>query len=382
MWSYGSVTGRIANGWNGLSPYRRDVLFAILWTLSTQVELVLADPVEGSMVLQGLSFAAMTGAIAWRRNHPLLTALLASAGLVTQTLVGEADVLGGFIALGIITYSVASYSPRGRAVAGLGAILIGVLTYPLASATVDFGAEVGNVSIFIGAWVLGRAVRSRELRAVAAELRLQEVVDEERGRIARELHDIVAHGVSMMVLQAGAARQTVRRQPEQAESILKTIEDVGRSSIDELTYMLRVLRGTDAGTLRPAEATLDSLSQLVSEVSATGLRVELKVEGTPRALPASLETSVYRIVQESLTNAIKHSTATTADIVVTDESEAVSIQVRDDGQPIQSVTSHVGHGLVGMSERVGILGGTIDVGPGAAHGWIVSVRLPTPRSSW
>lgn len=380
MSSYGLVT-RIADRWASIPPHRRDLVFAILWTLATQVELVLAEPVEGSFVLQSLTFAVMTGALAWRRSHPLLAALFASAGLVAQTLIGEANVLGGFIALGIITYSVASYSPLGRAIVGLVAILIGVFTYPVVSPPLDFGAELGNLSIFIGAWMLGRAVRSRQLRAVAAEMKVQEVVDEERGRIARELHDIVAHGVSMMVLQAGAARQTVRRQPEQAEEILETIEEVGRSSINELSYMLGVLRGTNGDTAGDANPTLDSLGQLADEVTVAGLKVNVKVDGTPRALPAGLETSAYRIVQESLTNVRKHSTANTADVVVTYEPEGVFIEVKDNGRGRSGASSGGGHGLVGMRERVSMLGGTVDAGPGGEGGWVVSARIPTVRPS-
>ena len=372
---------KAADRWESIPPHRRDLLFAILWTLATQVELVLAEPVEGSIVLQSLSFALMTGALGWRRSRPLLAALFASAGLVAQTIVGEANVLGGFIALGIITYSVASYSPLGRAVVGLVAILAGVFTYPIVSPPVDFGAELGNLSIFIGAWVLGRAVRSRQLRAVAAEMKLQDVVDEERGRIARELHDIVAHGVSMMVLQAGAARQTLRSQPQRAEETLEAIEELGRSSINELNYMLGVLRGADGDADGEANRTLGSLSQLADDVTAAGLTVDVKFDGTPRALPAGVERSAYRIVQESLTNVRKHSTATTADVLISYEPEAVFIEVKDDGRLRSGTSSGGGHGLVGMRERAGMLGGTINAGPGSDRGWVVSARLPTAPPS-
>lgn len=365
---------------------RKDAALAATLTVLTQIELQLATQVDGPIALQAASFAVMTSAVGWRRVRPLMASAMAGGGLVAQTLAGDAEVVGGFIALLIVTYSVASYTSRNRALLGGLLIVIGVFVYPVMNRT-SFADEVGNAVIFFGGWGLGRAVRARQLRAVEAELRikvvewdreeaLRAVVADERTRIARELHDIVAHGVSIMVLQAGAARQTVDRDREGVKELLGIVEQTGRQALDEMHRLLGVLRRGDEDLALAPPATLAALDALLNDLRRTGLAVHCRVEGEPRALPASLDVSAFRIVQQALTNVVQHAHASCAEVVVGYEPDALRLMILDDGLDETSEGMPDRHGLVGMLERAELFGGAILAGPVAPHGWKVQARLP------
>ncbi|HVR78612.1 MAG TPA: sensor histidine kinase [Acidimicrobiia bacterium] len=360
-------------------------------TFVTQVELLLAETIEGPMAVQSISFAAMTLSVAWRRTKPLLAAALVGAGLVAQTLAGDAEVVGGFIAFLVVTYSVASYEELRNALIGGLFVLIGLSTYPLVN-DINFADEVGNLAIVVGAWTLGRAVRSRQLRAVEAEDRvvaierereegMRAVVVEERGRIARELHDIVAHGVSVMVLQAGAARQTLDRDPAKVRELLGTVEQMGRQALDEMHRMLGVLRHSDNDLTVAPPLKLASLGQLIDDVRSTGLAVELRIEGEQRSLAPGLEVSAYRIVQEALTNTIRHGEASHAEVVLRYDPDALELTINDDGSVSTGDSGSGGHGLVGMTERAELFGGSVTAGPLTPRGWAVNARLPIQTRS-
>lgn len=238
-----------------LSSVAKDRILALLLALLAVVEVVTAEAVVGSRWLQAIALVVMTASVAWRRASPVLAGAVAGAALGAQTLLGEADVVAGFVALMIVTYSAASYAPLRRALVGGTFVAGGVFVYPIVGAT-TFAEEAGNLAIFAGMWVLGRMVRSRQMRAVEAEARaraveqdreerIRAVIAEERSRMARELHDIVAHGVSLMVLQAGAARQTLDTAPAAVPDLLMTIERAGRQSLDEMHRLLALLRHDD-----------------------------------------------------------------------------------------------------------------------------------------
>lgn len=382
-----SLAAPFARRWQAISPEMRDASFAVLLTLITQVELLSADKVEGPMVVQSLSFAVMTLSIGWRRRKPLLAAALLGPGLVVQTLAGEAEISGGLIAILVVMYSVASYADLRTARLGGLLVLIGVFTYPLVNDT-NFADEVANTAIAIGPWALGRAVRSRQLRAVEAEDRaaaierereekMRVVIADERGRIARELHDIVAHGVSVMVLQTGAARQTLDRDPGEVRHLLEAVEQTGRQALEEMHRLLGVLRrGNDDLTLTPP-LTLSSLGRLIDDVRSTGLSVDYRIEGDQRPLAPGLEVSAYRIVQEALTNTIKHSDASSVEVVLRYEVDVLELTVSDDGRGGSGVAGGSdGHGLIGMRERTELFGGSVVAGPGDPNGWVVKARLP------
>jgi signal transduction histidine kinase len=247
---------------------------------------------------------------------------------------------------------------------------------------------VYNVLVLLLPIVLGSAVRSSRVRqsalvAQAAELQRERQLNarravlEERVRIARELHDVVAHHVSVMGLQAGAARRVMRTRPDTAEEVLTSIESSSRQAVLELHRLLGFLRRADQRDALEPQPHLDQLADLVTQAERGGLHVRLAVDGEPRALPGTLEVSAYRVVQEALTNALKHSGGTAATVRVHYGVSVLDIEVHDDGNGADQPDSMVGgHGLIGMRERVGLHGGHLRVGVGAGGGFVVHATFP------
>ncbi len=248
-------------------------------------------------------------------------------------------------------------------------------------------AELFFIPLLFGiGWLAGFALRERAEQAEAAEARATQAerareaaarvaVAEERARIARELHDIVAHAVSVMVLQVGAVRHKLPAELAEDSDALRGVEQTGRTALAEMRRLLAAMRlhGDDV-ELTP-QPGLDRLDSLVEEVSRAGLPVRLHVEGEPSPLPRAVDLSAYRIVQEGLTNALKHARATRADVTVRYRPGEVQIDVRDDG--IGTATSDdLGHGLVGVRERVKIYGGEMTAGTANGGGFVLSARLP------
>jgi signal transduction histidine kinase len=239
---------------------------------------------------------------------------------------------------------------------------------------------------FMVAWVAGFALRERAEQAEAAEIRAavaererdaaaRVAVAEERARIARELHDIVAHAVSVMVLQVGAVRHRLPDSLAEDRDALRGVERTGRTALAQMRSLLGAMRrGDDEAELVP-QPGLDGLESLREEIARAGLPVELHVDGEPVPLPRGIDLSVYRIVQEGLTNALKHAHATRADVIVRYRPDELQLEVRDDG--IGSSTSDGrGHGLVGIRERVKIYGGEMAAGAANEGGFVLSTRLP------
>lgn len=389
-WAAALVGSESADGGRRWTPMTSDLVLAVLLTLLAQVELLLADVVEGPRGVQALSFIAMTAAVAWRRSFPFGAALLAAAGLAVQTVAGDAEVVGGFLALAVVTYSVASYAPLVPAIAGGFLILTAVFLYPVLG-DVSFADEVGNGAIFIGTWGLGRLIRARQLGALHAQVQLETaerenedqmrtILNEERSRIARELHDIVAHGVSLMVLQSGAARQTIDRDSTKAKELLTTAEEQGRQALVEMQRMLGILRSSDTAKTEELH-TIASIDQLIDGLRAAGLVVDYRVDGERRPLSPGLEMSACRIVQESATNIIRHAEANRVDIGIHYDSHELAITVRDDGRVGAQAGAGSGHGLIGMKERAALFGGSLTAGPVEGGGWSVAVHLPIAEQS-
>ena len=230
--------------------------------------------------------------------------------------------------------------------------------------------------------------------ATEQELRSRWAVAEERGRIARELHDVVAHSVSVMVVQAGAARRTLATSPDQAAAALGQIESTGRQALVEMRRLLGLLRDgdrEDAAALAP-QPSLEHLESLAAAAREAGLPVEVTVEGEPRPLPAGVDLSAYRIVQEALTNSLKHAGPARASVRVCYGREVLEVQVTDDGgagaarrRPVHSARQSAGrsrpakaggNGLIGMRERVAMFGGTLEAGARPGGGYRVAARLP------
>jgi signal transduction histidine kinase len=242
---------------------------------------------------------------------------------------------------------------------------------------------------FAIAWLAGLALGERTTRAETAEERVRQAerereatariaVAEERIRIARELHDIVAHAVSVIVLQVGAVRHNLPETLGQEREVLQGVEQTGRTALVEMRRLLGALRRDDEDLALAPQPGLANLEPLLDEVRRAGLDVRLQIEGAPAALPSTLDLSAYRVVQEGLTNALKHAHARHADVVVRYGRDRLSIDVRDDGDGGRPGDGR-GQGLVGVGERVKIYGGEMSAGAGAAGGFLLSTRFPLDR---
>jgi signal transduction histidine kinase len=238
-------------------------------------------------------------------------------------------------------------------------------------------------------WLAGFALRERAAQADAAEERARRAereretaariaVAEERARIARELHDIVAHAVSVMVLQVGAVRHKLPETVAEDKDALRGVEQAGRSALAEMRRLLGAMRDDGQDVELTPQPGLDGLDALVESVGRAGLPVRLHVEGDAFPLPRAIDLSAYRIVQEGLTNALKHARANRADVTVRYGNEGVQVEVRDDGAGAGR-SDGLGHGLVGIRERVKIYGGEMTAGTAPAGGFVLSARLPLDR---
>jgi signal transduction histidine kinase len=252
----------------------------------------------------------------------------------------------------------------------------GVATAELFVIPIDFGIS----------WAAGYALRERAQKAEAAETRAERAererdaaariaVAEERARIARELHDIVAHAVSVMVLQVGAVRHKLPDELADDREALRSVERAGRTALTEMRRLLGAMRDEREEVSFVPQPGLDGLDSLLEEVTRAGLPVELHVDGEPFPLPRGVDLSAYRIVQEGLTNALKHARATTANVTVRYALDELQIEVRDNGVG-SSTTDGLGHGLVGVRERVKIYGGQMSAGSANGGGFVLSTRLP------
>jgi signal transduction histidine kinase len=239
---------------------------------------------------------------------------------------------------------------------------------------------------FVLSWLAGAALRKRAEQAESAELRavqaerdrdaaMRVAVAEERARIARELHDIVAHAMSVMVLQVGAVRHKLPDELAEHRDILRGVEQAGRTALAEMRRLLAAMRLAGEEAELSPQPGLGSIDSLLKEVGAAGLPVAMHVEGEPFPLPRAIDLSAYRIVQEGLTNALKHARASNADVTVRYGADSLDIEVRDNGYGA-STSDSLGHGLVGVRERVKIYGGEMTAGAAADGGFVLSTRLP------
>jgi len=256
-----------------------------------------------------------------------------------------------------------------------------------------FEAVVLPFVILLPSWLVGDVLRMRRLDAlerVAAversmreqEERMRAAAAEERRHMARELHDVVAHAVSVMIIQAGAARQVLRSSPDEAESSLLAVEATGREAMTELRRFLGALADDEAGGLAP-QPGIGALGSLVERVREAGLPASLEVDGEPVAVPASLDVTVYRIVQEALTNALRYARHAATLVRLSWEPEQLRVEILDDGPAAAaSAIEGAGRGLLGMRDRASLVGGRVEAGPRVGGGYAVRAWLPLePRPS-
>ena len=268
---------------------------------------------------------------------------------------------------------------------GLAVVLGGAAMVIYNDPTHTAGELVFVPVMFVIGWLAGFAVRERTAQAEEAEDRAARAererataariaVAEERARIARELHDVVAHAVSVMVLQVGAVRHRLPQSLAEDKDALTDVEKAGRAALAEMRFLLGAMRDGEDVELAP-QPGLDDLDALVERVGRAGLPVRLQVEGDAVPLSRAVDLSAYRIVQEGLTNSLKHAKASHADVIVRYESDDLELEVRDDGVGAPS-SDGLGHGLVGIQERVKIYGGEMSAGPRQEGGFVLSARLP------
>jgi len=321
---------------------------------------------------------ALTLPIAVRRRRPLLVgAGIPVLGALHHAYFDAQSVaypVAEFCAL----YALAAWTTRGRFAAGCAAFAAAVFA-PGQPGAID-RATFQFVGIVLVAMVLVRIVvgdRDRRLRLADRErdLAAREAVVEERARIARELHDAIAHNVSMMVVQAGAERRVLPPEQSSTREVLETVEQIGRAALTEMRRLLGMLRSADGDSLTPQPGLRD-LPTLVTQVREAGLPVELEIDGDPRELPVGLELSAYRIVQEALTNALKHAGEARAAVRVRYGPDSLELEIADDGAGAATPVAGGGHGLVGMRERVALYGGRFEADRRASGGFAVKVLLP------
>ncbi|MBE1498705.1 signal transduction histidine kinase [Amycolatopsis lexingtonensis] len=306
----------------------------------------------------------------WPRPAYVLSLVLTAAAVpIGGPVLAVAVVAAGCALYTFVVHRGSRASRIGFAAGLLGVGLLGIVVpNPSTATTVNFGASALIVGFALGIAVHGR----REYAAIERENHAREAVSAERLRIAREMHDVVAHSMSLIAVKAAVGNHVALEQPDQAREALRVIEDTSRETLAELRRVLGVLRdGTGVPALAPAP-TLADLRALADRAQLTGLSVDLAVEDLDE-LPAGAGQSVYRIVQEALTNVVKHAAATTCRIRVTGSDGEVAIEVRDDGRGGAVVTP--GHGLIGMRERVAVYGGEFSAGP-SDDGFRVFARLP------
>ncbi|MBX9396283.1 sensor histidine kinase [Streptomyces sp. TRM72054] len=324
------------------------------------------------------------GAALYRRRHRPVAVLCVALAAWAPTLGSSYATLGGVVIVAL--YSVGRHADDFRwGPVGIGAAAAAVTVDGLL-ASLPWGEIVFSAFVMDVAWYLGRRLRLRAGRAArlrqeqAAEAR--RIVTEERAHIARELHDVVAHRVSMMTVQAGAARMVAAEDPRGALEAMAAVEEAGRQALDELRHLLGVLRPEAEGDGLGPQPGLADLPRLVAEVREAGLDVTV-TGGVGAPLPARVDLSAYRIVQEALTNVLKHSgPGTRTEVRLRGEGDGLTIEVLDDGRgaAVRSMSgAHEGlpgHGIVGMRERAVLLGGGLDAGPRPGGGFRLTARLP------
>jgi signal transduction histidine kinase len=329
--------------------------------------------------------------LAVRRRFPGAVLGICVASGLAFAVIGLPPVVLG-VAILVAVYSVAAYGDRWVALAGLAAAEVGLAAVQLTPGRLQWPTPVSNALVVAAAWLLGHFVgvrraytgqleeRTAELERAREEL-ARRAVAEERLRLARELHDVVAHAMSVIAVQSGVGAHVAETQPEEAARALAAIEATSRAALDELRRLLGVLRqdSEPRGDLAPVPGLAD-LDSLLAEVAKAGLAVKLRVEGTSSQLPAGVDLSAYRIVQEALTNVVKHAGPARAQVRIRYRDQDVTVEVIDDGRGVTAPTGDgrlgVGHGLIGIRERVQMFGGDLEVGPGPGGGFRVAARLP------
>lgn len=344
--------------------------------------------------------------LAWRRRDPLIVLAVVTVGTIFYGLAGGADTPWAANAWLLAAYSAGAYGGgRGRDPIRLAATLtfVGYVAYEVLLAMPAAEPDPiptmqlvlfrlftlgGNTAFAVWVWWFGNATRLRHVQERQLAERTRELdqqreantrraVMDERVSIAREVHDVVAHHVSLMGLQAGAARRVLRRQPDRAEEVLSLIEGSGRQAVLELQQLVGFLRQDQDDDGMTPMPSLMQLDDLIGHIRDGGLPVTMRVEGAKHVLSPGIDLGAYRIIQEALTNTVRHAGRTTATVILRYRDDRLELEIRDDGRAQPSTRSPKGgNGLIGMRERAILLGGSLEAGPEAGGGFRVFASLP------
>jgi signal transduction histidine kinase len=388
-----SWTRRLFAGLRGIDRVRVDELVALVLLVGIELE-VWPGSAFPDRVDAALAGVVLSGAVAFRRRRPLEGALAIAAVVTVQAALADGHKSPPSVvpAVLLVFYGLGAFAPepKSRWVLGLAVVVtsIGQLIKPGGGISSVAALEVFGLLL---PWALGRTVRERAVREhgyrelaerldAGRDLHARTAAHGERARIARELHDVIAHSVSVMVIQAGGARMVMDSSPERAEASLRSVERAGREALAEMRRLLGVLDGdADPRALAP-QPGLGDIDELLSRMRASGLAADLRVDGEPASLSPALDLCAYRIVQEALTNAIKHAAPARAEVRVRWGPDALELEISDDGRGAGKAKAvSGGHGIVGMRERAGLHGGSIHAGTGPGGGFTVRARLPLSR---
>ena len=361
--------------WLGRRPLVADLALVSVLLILTVGAATRSDHV----VLAAVLGAVETLPLLFRRKHPALALACVTAVALTMSVLG---VWGIPLTLGVALYTLATTRPpRAQRTLAYGSIAC-VAVVLLVGHGLEFGAAAARIVFLVAAWLAGESIGARrayivEIEEKAERLEREQETEarraaaEEQARIARELHDVVAHALSVIVVQAGAADDVFEVDPKLARGPIRAIDGAARAALADLRRVLGVLHDDAEYSPQPGVSRLDGL---VEQVRATGLEVAMQIEGQPRPLPTAVDLSAYRIVQEALTNVLKHAGAERARVVLRFGDELI-VEVTDDGHgPANGAT---GNGLIGMRERAAVLGGTVNAGAAPGGGYRVRASLPT-----
>ena len=353
-----------------------DLLLAALLCVVAVASVVTGNPDEGPLAVTLPVAVASTLALVWRTRIPVLAVAIVLAADVAQLMLAEpTGSLWSLVVSAIAMYSLAAHYTEGKA-AVVGVLMVGVI---LAEEKVSAGQDyLFIILVFGGLWLLGRASRLWRGRVTRAEQHERDLariaVSDERVRIARELHDVVAHSLSVIAVQADAAGAALERDPSLAREPLRVINTTARSSLGEIRDMLQLLRSED-GELRPAPG-LAALDELLASARDSGLEVEADLRRGERPIPPVVDLAAYRILQEALTNAARHAGRVAVALSVSVTEDAVELSVANAPGPLTKKVVSAGVGLLGIRERVALLGGTLEAGPVPGGGYRLAARLP------
>jgi signal transduction histidine kinase len=377
---FGGVRTRVLRlGGFRVDPVKLDLVLATVLAITSELEAWFGGVTGQERLVVAIAGPLMAGTVAVRRRYPAAAGI--AAALIAET-VAIAWKPPNTVSFGIAwlcsMYALTVWTSTRAFAVGAAVVTLPTLVSVAIRGEPKGGASFAVITLAV-MLLVRRVVGDRERRAQIAErerdLAAREAVVEERARIARELHDVIAHHVSVIVLQAGAERRVLDGANTSTREVLETVERTGRSALTEMRRLLGMLRGDASDPLTPQPGLTD-VPTLVGQLREAGLPVELHVEGELLELPVGIELSAYRIVQEALTNALKHAGEASATVNIRHGLDSLELEIVDDGAGTPALVASGGHGLVGMRERVALYGGRLDAGRRPGGGFAVRVLLP------